>query len=87
MNHCTRCSSILKLTHLSNFLCTRIQALQKCNMIISIKLVLQGFKIYMCRLYDSGAHCQYYQKLRVVSQQGKGGGTEGGSGNKICKQG
>ena len=54
-------------------------------MIINIRLVLQGFKIYMCRLYDSGVRCQYYQKLRVVSQQEKGGGTEGGSGNKICK--
>ena len=32
-----------------------------------------------------GVHCQYYQKLRVVSLQGKGGGTEGDSGNKICK--
>ena len=85
MNHCTRCSSILKLTHLSNFLCTRIQALQKCNMIINIRLVLQGFKIYVCILYDSGVRCQYYQQLRVVSLQGKGGGTEGGSGNKICK--
>ena len=85
MNHCTRWSSILKLTHLSNFLCTRIQALQKCNVIINIRLVILGFKIYICRLYDSGVHCQYYQKLRVVSQQGKGGGTEGGSGKKICR--
>ena len=85
MNHCTRWSSILKLTHLSNFLCTRIQTLQKCNVIINIRLVLLGFKIYICRLYDSGVHCQYYQKLRVVSQQEKGGGTEGGSGKKICR--
>ena len=75
MNHCTRWSSILKLTHLSNFLCTRIQALQKCNMIINIRLMLQGFKIYMCRLYDSGVRCQYYQELRVVSQQEKVGGS------------
>ena len=54
-------------------------------MIINIRLVLQGFKIYMCRLYDSGVRCQYYQQLRVVSLQEKGGGTEGGSGNRICK--
>ena len=85
MNHYTRWSSILKLTHLSNFLCTRIQTLQKCNVIINIRLILLGFKIYICRLYDSGVHCQYYQKLRVVSQQEKGGGTEGGSGKKICR--
>ena len=29
----------------------------------------------MCRLYDSGVRCQYYQKLRVVSQQEKVGGS------------
>ena len=37
--------------------------------------MLQGFKIYMCRLYDSGVRCQYYQELRVVSQQEKVGGS------------